>query len=198
MLKKQFIRSVVFTVLGLFALGLPLSSVWAHGGAAGTDVDQCKIQVGEDWVHFTAYQPFTSGQQEFCESVPGIGQTNLVFDYVGHKLRKMSVEFEVTKEPEGSRVFYLPPTQHKSGTVNAVVDFKGPGDYLAHVTLLPENGEKVDAHVGFKIGVGESNLTSGNIFLFLIIAGGILYTVYLSSDPFKEKVDALLKRAKSI
>ena len=198
MLKQKSIKAFVYGVLGLFAVGLPLSSAWAHGGAAGTDTDQCKIQVGTEWVHFTAYQPYTSGQQEFCESLPGLGQTNLVFDYVGHALRKLTVEFEITKEPEGTRVYYQAPTQHKSGTVNAVVNFTDAGNYLAHVALVPENGEKIDKHIAFAVGVGESNLTQGNILLFFVIGGGLLYAVYLSSASFKEKVDSLLKKAKSV
>jgi hypothetical protein len=33
------------------------------------------------------------------------------------------VEFEVTKEPEGTRVFYQAPEKIKKGTVDAKVDF---------------------------------------------------------------------------
>jgi thiosulfate/3-mercaptopyruvate sulfurtransferase len=33
------------------------------------------------------------------------------------RYRNMMVEFEVTKEPEGTRIFYQEPKKHKSGTV---------------------------------------------------------------------------------
>ena len=52
-INKNF--SGVFLVL----VGLLFStSLWAHGGAAGTDTDQCKIEIDGEWVHYTAYQPF--------------------------------------------------------------------------------------------------------------------------------------------
>ncbi|MFI3156741.1 MAG: hypothetical protein QX199_11350 [Methylococcaceae bacterium] len=36
-------------------------------------------------------------------------------------MRNLTVEFEVTKEPEGTRIFYLEPAKIKSGTVNGTV-----------------------------------------------------------------------------
>ncbi|MCK5191125.1 MAG: hypothetical protein KAR12_13840, partial [Methylococcales bacterium] len=59
--------------LGL--LGLLFSSVlWAHGGAAGTDTDQCKFELEPDhWLHYTAYQPNAYPGDEFCGSLPDTG-----------------------------------------------------------------------------------------------------------------------------
>ena len=38
--------------LGLTAL-LFSSALWAHGGAAGTDTDQCKFELEKDhWIHY--------------------------------------------------------------------------------------------------------------------------------------------------
>lgn len=184
-------------LLGL--LGLMFSTaLFAHGGAAGTDVDQCKIKIQDEWVHFTAYQPFTNPAEEFCESVPNLDTpTNLVFDYVGMKLRKMMVEFEITKEPEGKRVYYQAADKHKTGTVNATMSFKEKGNYLVHVKLIPEAGEPVDAHIGFTAGGGVSQATSGNIGLILLFVGAGLYVLYLSSAGFKRLVDGLLAKIKN-
>ncbi|MGR8932763.1 MAG: hypothetical protein ACU837_00050 [Gammaproteobacteria bacterium] len=184
-------------LLGL--LGLIFSTaLLAHGGAAGTDVDQCKIKIQDEWVHFTAYQPFTNPAEEFCESIPNLDTpTNLVFDYVGMKLRKMMVEFEITKEPEGTRVYYQAADKHKTGTINATMTFKEKGNYLVHVKLIPETGEPVDAHIGFSAGGGVSQATSGNIGLILLFVGAGLYVLYLSSAGFKKQVDGLLAKIKS-
>ena len=190
---KQILRNVF---LGLMLSALPLSSVWAHGGAAGTDTDQCKIQLQGEWVHYTAYQPFTSPGEEFCENVPALNTpTNLVFDYVGKKLRGMQVEFEITKEPEGKTISRQEAKKHASGTVNATVTFKEKGNYLAHVKLIPDTGEPVDAHIAFTVGAGKEASTGEiGIYLLFLLAG--LYVLYLSNEGFKQKVNGLLGKAK--
>jgi hypothetical protein len=40
-----------------------------------------------------------------------------VIDYEGKKLRHTTVEFEVTKEPAGTRVYYHSPEQITKGTI---------------------------------------------------------------------------------
>jgi hypothetical protein len=149
-------------------------------------------------VHFTAYQPFTNPAEEFCENVPNLDTpTNLVFDYVGMKLRNMQVEFEITKEPEGKRIYFQAADKHKTGTVNTTMSFKEKGDYLVHVKLIPETGEPVDAHIKFSAGGGESKATSGNIGLILLFAGAVLYVLYLSNAGFKRQIDQLLGKLKN-
>jgi hypothetical protein len=97
----QVIRKGFLGLLGLFFS----ASLWAHGGAAGTDTDQCKFELEPGhWVHYTAYQPQAFPAEEFCGNLPGTNtMTQLVFDYQDMKYRNMLVEFEVTKEPEGKR-----------------------------------------------------------------------------------------------
>ena len=68
----------------------------------------------------------------------------LVFDYQDQKYKDNTVEFEVTKEPEGKRVFFMEGAKHKKGTVelklpNGVPE---PGQYLIHITLVPDQGER--------------------------------------------------------
>ena len=68
----------------LVILGLMFSSMlWAHGGAAGTDTDQCKFELEPDhWIHYTAYQSRSYPGDEFCGSLPDVdAMTQLVFDY---------------------------------------------------------------------------------------------------------------------
>lgn len=45
--------------------------------------------------------------EDFCGNIPDTGTlTQLVFDYQDVRYRNRAVEFEVTKEPEGTRVFF--------------------------------------------------------------------------------------------
>jgi hypothetical protein len=159
------------TLFGLLTIALP-SVVYAHRGASD-EVDACNILVGHERVHFTAYTPkFTT--KEYCQSIPNLGETNLVFDYEGKGLRNLTVEFEVTKEPEGTRIFYKEPTKIKSGTVNGVVDFSkfGAGNYLAHVAIVHKD-KSIDSHIPFSVGLEgqfSDNLPLKSLFIFVLIA----------------------------
>jgi hypothetical protein len=152
-------------------IALP-SAVYAHRGASN-EVDACNILVGHERVHFTAYTPKFSNK-EYCQSIPHLGATNLVFDYDGKGLRNLTVEFEVTKEPEGTRIFYQEPTKIKSGTVNGVVDFSkfGAGNYLAHVAIVHKD-KSIDSHIPFSVGLEEEssdNLPMKALFIVVLIA----------------------------
>ncbi|NOS89108.1 MAG: hypothetical protein HOP34_11335 [Methylococcaceae bacterium] len=200
---KQLLRKA-----GLGLLGLIFSaSVWAHGGAAGTDTDQCKFELQPShWVHYTAYQPSAFPAEEFCGKLPGLNTlTQLVFDYQDLKYRNMLVEFEVTKEPEGTRVFFLPSAKHKSGSVN--LELKNgvaeAGQYLIHITLVPDpndtenrsQGERLDVHMGFKAGGGQA-VSKNSLLLYAFFAFAGLYVLYLSNEGFKTKVDEIFKKVK--
>jgi hypothetical protein len=195
---KQFIKK---TSLGLTVL-LFSSALWAHGGAAGTDTDQCKFELEKDhWIHYTAYQPKAFPAEDFCGNIPGTDSLiQLVFDYQDMKYRNRAVEFEVTKEPEGKRVFFQEAAKHKSGTVLLALPEGVPevGKYLIHITLLPEEGtteQRLDAHMSFQAGKGES--TSRNqMFLYGFFGFAGLYILYLSSAGFKRTVDELLAKIK--
>ncbi|MDD5229364.1 MAG: hypothetical protein PHN45_04965 [Methylococcales bacterium] len=194
---KQFLKK---TSLGLTAL-LFSSALWAHGGAAGTDTDQCKFELQPThWIHYTAYQPKAFPAEDFCGNIPSIDTlTQLVFDYQDMKYRNMAVEFEVTKEPEGKRVFFQEAAKHKSGTVLLSLPEGVPevGKYLIHITLVPDagEGERLDAHMSFQAGKGQT-ASRNELFLygFFVFAG--LYIVYLSSAGFKRTVDGMLGRLK--
>lgn len=186
------------SLLGLIGL-IFSSALWAHGGAAGTDTDQCKFELEKDhWIHYTAYQPKAYPAEEFCGNIPDTDSLiQLVFDYQDQRYRNMAVEFEVTKEPEGTRVFYQEPQKHKSGTVILNLD-KGvpePGKYLIHITLLQDNGERLDAHMSFKAGGGQPT-SKGSIGLYALVVFAGLYIFYLSNAGFKRKVDSMLGKAK--
>ena len=146
-------------------------TAFAHRGGMD-DVDLCRIKFGNEWIHFASYTPTISENKSYCTSIPKVGMTNLVFDYEGKGLRQVSIEFEVTKEPEGTRVFYLPPSTTKTGTVEGTVDFNqfGPGNYQVHVTVVG-NEEKVDKHIPFSVGIeGDESIIKLKKVLYTILA----------------------------
>jgi hypothetical protein len=117
----------------------------------------------------------------------------LVFDYEGKALRNMTVEFEVTKEPEGSRVFYKEPSTYPTGSANTTINFTEPGSYLAHVTLVNE-GQKVDAHVPFTVGASAAGFSTSTYIVIAVILIAAGYIFYLSNASFKGTVDRMLKK----
>lgn len=175
------------------------ASVWAHGGAKGTDTDQCKFELEPDhWIHYTAYQPNAFPAEEFCADIPREKEALiLVFDYQDQKYKDNTVEFEVTKEPEGTRVFFLEGAKHKKGTVelkmpNGVPE---PGQYLIHITLVPDQGERKDVHMGFKAGGGKGPSNS-QAFMYLIFILAGLYVAYLYVAPFRKIVEGIIGKVK--
>lgn len=147
------------------------NGAFAHGGGTGVDLDVCRIPVDNHWVHFTAYQPQLTGGQEFCNAIPGIGQTTIVFDYEDRALRDMTVEFEITKEPEGARVFYQAPTTVPTGTFTSKLDLGEKSKYLVHVTLVNE-GKKTDAHIPLNVGSGGGTGSSMTYILVAVVVLG--------------------------
>ena len=202
--RVQIIRKGFLVRLGLFFS----TSLWAHGGAKGTDTDQCKFELQPThWVHYTAYQPNAYPAEEFCGNLPGLNTlTQLVFDYQDMKYRNMLVEFEVTKEPEGTRVFFLPSAKHKKGSVNLQLPngVSEAGQYLIHITLVPDptdsenrvQGERLDVHMGFKAG-GSQPVSNNSLLLYVFFAFAGLYVLYLSNASFKRIVDDVILKIKS-
>lgn len=184
----------------LALMGLLLSTaLWAHGGAKGTDTDQCKFELEPDhWIHYTAYQPNAFPAEEFCANIPRDKEALiLVFDYQDQKYKDNTVEFEVTKEPEGTRVFFLEGAKHKKGTVelkmpNGVPE---PGNYLIHITLIPDQGERKDVHMGFKAGAGKG-ASNSQLFIYLLVGLTGLFVLYSYYTPFRSVVDKIIGKVK--
>lgn len=170
-LKNNSGLSIINYLLSILFVSLLLpTTANAHRGAKG-EIDTCRISVGKEVIHFSAYTPTLSGGRSFCHIIPEIGPTDLVIDYEGKKLRHTTVEFEVTKEPEGSRVYYHSPEKIKKGSIDAKVDFSkhGAGDYLLHVTVVNE-GETIDSHLPFSVGIEpEEPMIPAKILIPLII-----------------------------
>lgn len=159
---------------------------YAHRGSPD-EVDACRIKVGYEKIHFTAYTPQFNKNTGYCQFIPNVGLTNLVFDYEGKKLRDVTIEFEVTKEPDGTRVFYQEPKKIKTGTVNGTVDFAkfGEGDYLVHVTIV-HNNEKLDSHLPFAVGVEEPK---SHFLLYLILGAVLLLIIFFAVLARNNKVE---------
>lgn len=166
-----------------FALSSPVS---AHRGAVG-EIDTCRISVGTEVVHFSAYTPKESEGVSYCHTIPDRGLTHLVIDYEGKKLRDTTVEFEISKEPEGTRIYYQKPEKIKKGSINAQIDFSkyDAGQYLAHITIVNE-GETLDSHLPFTVGLEPDDTIPYKIIIPVVL---ILITLVVVNIKSKSKYD---------
>ncbi len=141
--------------------------------------DPCRIQVGYEPMHFTAYTPTFSKSKQYCQEIPHLGLTNLVFDYEGKKLRQITIAFEVTKEPEGTRVFYQQPDKYLSGTFAKNVDLTtfGVGAYMAHIKIF-HKGKTLDTHLPFNVKPKSGFGLRFLILMVLMIALAYGYKIY--------------------
>ncbi len=188
----NFIHNKIHVIISILLLALILpSAANAHRGAQG-EVDTCRISVGSEVIHFSAYTPTLTGGKSFCHIIPEVGLTDLVIDYEGKKLRHTTVEFEVTKEPEGSRVYYHNPEKIKKGSIDAKVDFSkfGAGNYLLHVTVLNQ-GETIDSHLPFSVGLeADKSAIPNKILIPFIIIVLIFAVMFFMSKSNKKQPPA--------
>lgn len=136
-MKKKLLSCLVS--LGLLLLTTP---AMAHGGG-GIAVDTCVINIGNYRMHFSAYQPETSGGVELCWDLPMTGSSILVFDMVDRILRDRPVEIRIVEEqktasagPASYKTMVEKPAQkYPRGTIELETDFTKVGKYTAVVIV---------------------------------------------------------------
>jgi hypothetical protein len=148
------------------------SDVLAGGGVVLQN-DICKITIGFYTAHFTAYQPQTRGNQEFCEDLPDTGETIFVLDYLHSSLKEVPVSFRIIRDVsklgrfvkwediekvgdlEPYTAFYQPPVVEPGASFRVTFDFAESGDYVGIATAGHPKGDDIYFAV-FPFSVGQS------------------------------------------
>lgn len=156
--------------------------------------DTCIIRIGFYEAHFTAYQPEASGDTQYCEDLPAVGETIFVLDYLHRSLSEVPVDFRVIRDVTGKgefvrwedieavgnleshTVFYEPPVVKRNATFNVTVPFTEKGDYIGIVTAGHPTNEKIYTSV-FPFSVGRRNLPWGLVGLVGAVLIGGVYVV---------------------
>ena len=176
------------------ALALVLAATRAEArGALGYDQEACVLKVGPDFLYFSGYQ-FAVSQRKFCEDVPEVGETTLVFDLAQDELRQMKLDFRITRDAgatptEGaaadqSTVAYLPPETYPRGTFSFVQNFEEPGNFVGVVTADGPNGEHWVARYPFSVGGAPASMTP---LILLVLASALALGLYFASRPREKK-----------
>lgn len=157
---------------------LLFSSVAQAGGGLVLKNDSCIITIGFYEAHFTAYQPESSGDKEFCENLPARGETVVVLDYLHRSLKDVPVDYRIIHNVTGkgefarlgdiealadidtATVYYKEPTVQQDGRLLIEYSFAEDGEYIGIVTAGHPTNENTYVSV-FPFTVGASRVPWG-------------------------------------
>jgi hypothetical protein len=180
------------SILSIAMAAIPTAGTLAGGGLVLED-DVCIIRIDFYSAHFTAYQPDTSGNTQFCRDLPDTGETIFVLDYLHQSLQEVPVSFRIIKDVTGQgrfvklkhveaigdieqhTVFYQPPIVRPDASFKIEYDFVEEGTYIGIVTAGHPSKDTIYTAV-FPFEVGGSNFT-WLAALFLLLAGATFFVV---------------------
>jgi len=154
----------------LFLAGLPSPRPALAHGSVTPDADLCIIRIGYYRAHFKIYLPRTNGHQEYCEDLPGSGETVFVMEYEHSGLGQVPIDFRIIRNVTGKGVFtqlsdidgiadldaatvFHHPAAVQPDVFTALYDFDEDGEYAGIVTVVnPESGKEYTAVFPFKVG----------------------------------------------
>ena len=184
-LRPHFNRYGLLAAISLLMTGLGTSAL-AGGGGVVINEDACIIPIDFYTAHLTAYQPDSNDNEEFCQDIPGIGDTIFVFNYLHSSLKQVPVDFRIVKDVTGlgrfvrwedlqrldsiesDTVFYQPPSIEADGSYQVRYDFAATGNYIGIVTAgHPSNGNTYRGVFPFSVGASNYPLW----LLYVVLAG---------------------------
>jgi hypothetical protein len=178
----QYVLWVVYAGLAAMLMSNP---ALAGGGMVLRD-GLCIIQIGFYDTHFTAYQPQTRGNEQFCQELPDVGETLFVLDYLHNSMKEVPVDFRIIKDVtrlgkfvqvsdieaiediNSVTVFYHEPTVHSDATLSVGHTFSAPGDYIGIVTAGHPIKDTIYSAV-FPFSVGTTDDTRLLLWGFLVL-----------------------------
>lgn len=167
------------------------------GGGVMLANDRCVMTIGFYQAHFTAYQPESRGDEEFCEDLPDQGETVFVLDYLHDSLKEVPVDFRIIRDPTGlgrfvrledlaavdlerHTVFYRPPTVEPSARLQVTHRFTEPGEYIGIVTAgHPSKAKTYTSVFPFAVGLAAFPWTWVLAGLGVAAAGAALAVLML-------------------
>lgn len=175
---QSLIRAAICLIPIPLALGAPLAAQAQHGHELATDT--CVLHVGPYKMYFNGYQPDAYYDQQFCQEMPGTGNTVLVFDFVEHELRSMPVEVRIIRDTgseadlESVTVVHLPAKVYPTGSIDVKYNFDKPGKFVGLVSI----GDKQEHLSRLRFSVGETGTVSHlRHYLMIIVPLAVVIAV---------------------
>jgi hypothetical protein len=202
---KKIGRVLCRTILSMVMAVIPVASTLAGGGLV-LEGDVCIIRIDFYSAHFTAYQPDTSGNEQFCRDLPETGETIFVLDYLHQSLKEVPVDFRIIRDITGlgrfvklkhveeiedieqHTVFYQPPVIRPDASFKIEYDFTEKGEYIGIVSAGHPSNDTIYTAV-FPFEVGGSNFAY--LAPLLLLLAGITFII---GRRFSKSRQALPKR----
>lgn len=187
------LKNIVMTLVGgILSVGAP-GGVLAGGGMVIED-DICIVEVEFYSMHFTAFQPDTRGNEQFCQDLPDEGGTIFVLDYLHLSLKDVPVSFRIIREVTGQgrfvkpkhvlalgalephTVFYQEPAIEVDASFQADYTFTEEGEYIGIVTAgHPVNDNVYLAVFPLRVGRSGSPLLLPSSIVALVFGGALVW-----------------------
>ena len=185
------------TYLGAIFL-IFFSTLLVAGGGLVLRDDICIVSLGFYEAHFTAYQTNTSGNTEFCDTLPDLGETLFVLDYLHDSMAKVPIDFRVVRDTTGMgqfvqsqdlppiedleaiTVFYQPPLVESDASLQINVTFAQAGNYIGIVTAgHPAKDLLYTAVFPFSVGrYYDFGMATVILFFFSVFLVWLLFTYF--------------------
>jgi hypothetical protein len=181
---------LVRLILSVMIFWFPTANIQAGGGSI-IQSDVCVIWIDFYSAHFTAYQPASSGNTQFCQDLPDTGETIFVLDYLHQSLKEVPVDFRIIRDGTGQgrfvklkhvqalgdiedyTVFYQPAVIQADASLKVEYDFKSKGSYIVIVTAgHPVNDTLYTAVFPFEVGARSNRFVLPSI---LFAAGLVIF-----------------------
>lgn len=131
----------------------------AHGSVT-PDADLCIIRIGFFKAHFKVYLPESHGHEDFCEDLPGVGNSIFVMEYEHDGLAGVPIDFRIIENATGQGRFtnldhvmqlgdladftvYHHPAAIQRDVFTAAHTFDTPGEFVGIVTVVKPDGDGV-------------------------------------------------------
>lgn len=146
-------------MLATIACLCPVKPAAAHGSVT-PDADLCIIRIGFFKAHFKVYLPESHGHTEYCEDLPGIGNSIFVMEYEHDGLAEVPIDFRIIRNVTGQGRFTNFDDINQLGDLadvtvfhheaaiqrdvfTAAHTFEAPGEFVGIVTVERPDGAGV-------------------------------------------------------
>lgn len=119
----------------------------AHGSVT-PDADLCVIQIGYFKAHFKVYLPETHHHEDFCEDLPGIGNSVFVMEYEHDGLAQTPIDFRIIENITGQGRFTNLGHIEKIENLDKITVFHHPAAIQADVFTVGHNFDRPGEFVG--------------------------------------------------
>jgi hypothetical protein len=130
------------------------------------------------------YQPQVDSSQEYCGTIPGGGDTLIVFDLIGTGMRQTPVAVDIVDagRPSGSgKLASVPNGEHVSGVIDVNVSVQPGHNYQALVTI-GEAPATYTVTFPIKVNAWWNGFEIPGLLVLAVVGGSIYYSLRLRRE----------------